>query len=225
MRGAAAGRSAIRELARRLDRAFGPQGWWPAKTPFEVMVGAVLTQNANWKNVERAISNLEAAGSLDPEAILALSPGRLARLVRPAGYFRVKSRRLRELCRWLLERCGGRLEEFGRVPTPDLREELLSVHGVGPETADSILLYALGRPVFVVDAYTRRVLSRHGVARGDEPYDEIRAEFERALAGPGCERRFNELHAQLVELGKRFCRPTPSCRGCPLETWRPASGR
>lgn len=207
--------SAVRELARRLDRALGPQGWWPAKTPFEVMVGAILTQNTNWKNVERAISNLEASGVLSPEAITGLPPDRLAELIRPAGYFRVKSRRLREFCNWLLLRS----EALEDMPTAELREELLSVSGVGPETADSILLYALGRPVFVVDAYTRRIFTRHGLIHGDEPYDEIRAGVERAIRGPRRVRRFNELHAQIVEVGKRFCRTEPICEGCPLEGW------
>ncbi len=209
--------AALRDMARRLDRAFGPQGWWPARTPFEVMVGAVLTQNANWKNVEQAIANLRRAGRLSLPKILTLSPARLQRLIRPVGYFRVKETRLRSLCDWLDGRCKGRLSRLAKIPTPELRDELLAVHGVGRETADSILLYALSRPVFVVDAYTRRVLARHGLTRDDEPYDSIRERFERMIRGRDRVRRMNELHAQIVELCKRHCRKTPACGGCPLE--------
>ncbi len=211
---------ALRGLARRIDRAFGPQGWWPARTPFEVMVGAVLTQNTNWTNVERAIAALRSAGALTLRGILALSRAKLQRLIRPAGYFRVKEKRLRSLCEWLHERCGGRVSQLARIPTPELRAELLAVHGVGPETADSILLYALARPVFVVDAYTRRVLARHGLSNEREPYESIRGSFERAIRGPRRLRRMNELHAQIVELAKRYCRVRPACPGCPLEGWR-----
>jgi endonuclease-3 related protein len=211
--------SLLRELARRLDRALGPQHWWPARTPFEVMVGAVLTQNTNWKNVERAIDNLRRRGALSLKELLRLKRSTLSALIRPAGYYRLKARRLLSLCRWLDERCAGRLQRLRRVETERLRGELLSVHGVGPETADSILLYALDRPVFVVDAYTRRVLARHGVARGDEPYEVVRASFERALGPRRASVRYNELHAQIVMTAKRWCRTTPACEGCPLGGW------
>jgi len=207
------------EMAALLGRAFGPQGWWPAKTPFEMMVGAILTQNAAWKNVERAIANLEAAGALRPARLLALRRPRLEKLLRPSGYFRVKAARLVSFCRWLDERAGGSIAKLAEAPMDRLRAELLSVHGVGPETADSILLYGLGRPVFVVDAYTRRVLTRHGLARDSEPYDSIRLRFERAIRGRNRARRMNELHAQIVELAKRHCRTRPRCEGCPLEEW------
>ena len=210
---------ALRDMAKRLHSAFGPQHWWPAETPFEVMVGAVLTQNANWKNVEQAIANLKRAKALSPKRTLALRRAMLQKLIRPAGYFRVKECRLRSLVEWLVGRTGGRLGRLDSVPTNELREELLAVHGVGRETADSILLYALGRPVFVVDAYTRRVLERHGLLRGGEPYDFIREDFERAVVGPRRTKRLNELHAQIVELAKRHCRVKCSCGGCPLEDW------
>ena len=209
----------LREMARRLQRAFGPQGWWPARTPFEVMVGAVLTQNANWKNVEKAIANIRCAKALTVRKVLALSRARLQGLIRPAGYFRVKERRLRALCEWFRERARGRVASLEGVPTSDLRGELLAVHGVGPETADSILLYALERPVFVIDAYTRRVLSRHGMSRQDEAYESLRLRFERAIRGARRLERMNELHARIVELAKRHCRVKPSCDGCPLEGW------
>jgi endonuclease-3 related protein len=216
--------ASLRDMARRLQKAFGPQRWWPADTPFEVMVGAVLTQNANWKNVEQAIANLKQARALSPGRILALTPAKLQRLIRPAGYFRVKEKRLRSLVEWFRTRARGRPARLKATSTEELREELLSVHGVGPETADSILLYALGRPVFVVDAYTRRVLERHGLLRGREPYDLIREAFERAITGRNRTRRMNELHAQVVELAKRHCRTRRSCEGCPLERW-PKGGK
>lgn len=209
----------LRDMASRLQKAFGPQHWWPADTPFEVMVGAVLTQNTNWKNVERAVANLKRAKALSPRKLLALSRTAMQKLIRPAGYFRVKEKRLRSLVEWFQARTRGRLARLKAAPTNELREELLSVHGVGPETADSILLYALGRPVFVVDAYTRRVLGRHGLLRGGEGYDLIREAFERAIKGGGRARRLNELHAQVVELAKRHCRVKRSCEGCPLEGW------
>ncbi len=222
---------ALREMAKRLKRAFGPQGWWPARTPFEVMVGAVLTQNANWKNVEQAIANLRRAKALPlgrgvaVRRILALPRARLQKLIRPSGYFRVKEKRLRSLCEWFARRARGRVASLEGVPTAELRDELLAVHGVGPETADSILLYALSRPVFVVDAYTRRVLTRHGMSRGGdpprggEPYDSLRGRFERAIKGRRRVQRMNELHARIVELAKRHCRVKRSCDGCPLEGW------
>jgi len=216
---------AIRRLARALDERFGPRDWWPAESPFEMMVGAVLTQNANWKNVERAIDNLRARRCLSWRRILALRPAELGRLIRPAGYFRVKAKRLRALCVWFDERCGGDVRRLARAPTPRLREELLAVHGVGRETADSILLYGFGRPVFVVDAYTRRVLSRHGLIAGDEPYDLIRESFERALPLVRAVKAYNELHAQIVTLAKDFCRAREQCAGCPLSSWQRARRR
>jgi endonuclease-3 related protein len=216
--------AALRDMASRLQKAFGPQHWWPADTPFEVMVGAVLTQNANWKNVEKAIGNLKRAKALSPWAILALTPAKLQKLIRPAGYFRVKEKRLRSVVEWFWTRARGRPARLKATPTLELREELLSVHGVGPETADSILLYALGRPVFVVDAYTRRVLERHGLLRGGEDYDLVRQTFERAITGRNRTRRMNELHAQVVELAKRHCRVKRLCEGCPLGYWPRGKG-
>jgi len=235
----------LARLYRVLLEAFGPQHWWPGETPFEVMVGTVLTQNTNWRNVERAIANLKAAGVLAPGPLSRLGEGELARLVQPSGFFRVKARRLKALMDWLVARAEGDLARLRGRPLARLREELLAVPGVGPETADSILLYALGKPTFVVDAYTRRVLSRHGLIEPHARYDEVKALFapirpaSRAprwapalpRRGPGCspekggrptrapaERRlalFNEYHALFVELGKRFCRPQPRCADCP----------
>ncbi|HEY5999699.1 MAG TPA: endonuclease III domain-containing protein [bacterium] len=205
--------------------AFGPQSWWPAETPFEVMVGAILTQNTNWRNVERAIANLRAARALTPGAMARLRPAALAELIRPAGYFRVKAARLGHLLAHLRRRHGGSVARLLRVPGPSLREELLGITGIGPETADSILLYAAGRPSFVVDAYTRRVLSRHGLVGEGAAYADIQRLFTGAL--PADVALFNEYHALIVRLGKEFCRPrAPRCAACPLGAApRPAGGR
>jgi endonuclease-3 related protein len=200
-------------LYRVLLAAFGPQHWWPGETPFEVMVGAVLTQNTNWRNVERAIANLKAAKALTPARLTHLSEEELARLLQPSGFFRVKARRLKALMGWLMERAEGDLDRLRRRPLAGLRRELLALPGTGEETADSILLYALGKPTFVVDAYTRRALCRHGLTEPGAPYQKVKALFESSL--PRQVSLFNEYHALLVELGKRFCRPQPRCAGCP----------
>ncbi len=203
----------LRHLYDVLLGAFGPQHWWPGETPFEVMVGAVLTQNTNWKNVERAIDNLKGSDLLDPHALHRLSEAKLATLVRPSGFYNVKARRLKALLNWLIDSADGDLEDLRRRPLSKLRGALLSVPGVGPETADSILLYALGKPTFVVDAYTRRVLRRHGLVDERASYEDVKALFELCL--PRKAQLFNEYHALLVELGKRFCRPQPLCADCP----------
>lgn len=208
----------------RLLAALGAQHWWPGETPFEVMVGAVLTQNTAWSNVERAIANLKAADALSVAAILRLGDGELAALIRPAGYFNVKSRRLKALCGFL-ERAGVggdpvRLAGGGRLPA--LRQRLLEVNGVGEETADSILLYALGLPSFVVDAYTRRIFARLGLIGGAETYAHIRRTFMDRL--PPDPALYNEYHALIVALGKDFCRPKPRCASCPLVDLCPRCG-
>jgi endonuclease-3 related protein len=200
-------------LYRRLLRAYGPQGWWPADTPFEVMAGAVLTQNTAWINVERAIANLKARECLTPEGILALSPDQLAGHIRPSGYFNVKSRRLRNLCQWVVD--GGGLRSLRRRNTATLRAELLGVNGVGPETADDILLYAFDRPVFVIDAYTRRLLRRLEWMDGDEDYETQRAAFETVL--PADAALFNEYHALIVRHAKEKCSESRGCRHCRVE--------
>lgn len=199
----------------RLYRAFGPQGWWPGETPFEVCVGAILTQNTAWANVEKAISNLKAMGVFDPEALLNLDQAELAALIRPAGYFNQKARKIRDFLSWFRE--TGGFEAMKGTETSTLRESLLSIRGIGPETADSILLYAMGRPVFVVDAYTVRVLARHGVIGPDANYHDVQALFQDNL--PGKPELFNEFHALFVRLGKTRCRRrVPLCEDCPLET-------
>ncbi len=206
----------LQAMYRALRAAFGHQGWWPGRSRFEVIVGAILTQNTNWRNVEKAIANLRAAGVLSPGAIRDLPQAELARLIRPAGYFNVKARRLAAFVRWLEEECGGNLDRMFARPLAPLREALLSVRGIGPETADSILLYAGQKPSFVVDAYTWRVLTRHGLVPEETSYDEMKAVFEENL--PADTPLFNDFHAQIVRVGKEFCRKTePRCEaGCPL---------
>jgi endonuclease-3 related protein len=208
-------RARLNSFYRTLLKHYGPQHWWPADSPFEVIVGAILTQNTAWTNVEKAVLNLKAAGLLDPQRILEVDEGTLALAVRPTGYFRQKTARLKGFVRWLLERCGGDLERLKATPLPRLREELLKLKGVGPETADSILLYALGIPSFVVDTYTYRVLSRHGLVPDEASYEEMKEFLEANL--PVKERLYNEFHALFVAVGKECCRPAePRCRECPL---------
>ena len=188
----------------------GTQAWWPAEGRFEVMVGAILTQNTAWANVEKAIANLKAADMLCADAIMHAEQDFLAGLIRPSGYFNVKAKRLRHFCEWYAGLGGYRKLRYWS--TARLRQALLGVHGVGPETADDILLYAFNRPVFVIDAYTRRIFARLGRIGGDEPYDEIRAVFEQQLAGqPGV---FAEFHGLIVRHGKNVCRPEPKCSSC-----------
>ncbi len=196
---------------------FGPLGWWPAQSPFEVMVGAMLTQNTNWKNVERAIENLKNAGMLDVHAIHRCDHAALAELIRPAGYFRLKAGRLKNFIEYFVSNYGGDIERMKEISTSTLRDELLSVKGIGPETADSILLYALDRPLFVVDAYTKRILLRHSLCCEEDGYDEIQQIFMDSLeeAAP----LFNEYHALIVETAKNFCRKVPLCDACPLGNW------
>ena len=203
------------EIYQLLFERFGPQHWWPGETQFEIIVGAILTQNTNWQNVEKAIANLKAADVLSAEALHNMEVGQLAELIRPAGYFNVKARRLRSFIDWLLADYGGELTELGDIDTERLREELLSVKGIGRETADSILLYALNREIFVVDAYTARVAVRHGLIEPEADYEQLRDLFQSNL--PQDVQLFNEYHALLVRVGKEFCRPKARCPACPLE--------
>ncbi len=193
-------------------KTYGPQGWWPGETTFEVMVGAILTQNTAWPNVEKAISNLKRAEVFSMVALLDVSHEVLAQLIRPSGYFNIKADRLQQFCRFLHEQGGE--EALGKMETVRLRKLLLGVKGVGPETADDMLLYAFQRPVFVIDAYTRRIFSRLGMVSGDEPYEVLRMGFESALAADAV--LFNEYHALIVRHAKEFCSKKPGCAGCPL---------
>lgn len=234
----------VQAFYRELMATWGPQDWWPAYTRFEVIVGAFLTQNTAWTNVERALRRLREAGSLNVEGVRRTPCAKLAELIRSSGYFRQKAERLKEFVRYLDERYGGSLDRMFAQPTTRLREELLALKGVGPETADSILLYAGGHPVFVVDAYTRRIFERHQLVTGKTSYEDLRRIVEAALQAqpevtddpprqplPGrrrhkylirrataAARRFDEFHALLVQTAKRHClKAEAKCTGCPLE--------
>jgi len=205
----------LTEIYQLLFDRFGPQSWWPGETAFEIITGAILTQNTNWANVEKAIANLKSANLLTPEKLYHLDVSELAELIRPAGYYNIKAKRLKSFLNWLFNSCDGRLENLENLDTDRLRAELLAVNGIGPETADSILLYAFGRPIFVVDAYTARAAVRHGLIEPDADYEQLRELFQSNL--PQDVQLFNEYHALLVRLGKEFCRPKAKCPGCPLE--------
>ena len=204
----------VQRMYDTLLKSFGPQRWWPGDTPFEIMVGAILTQNTNWGNVERAIVRLKQEKMLSPQAIRDAAIGHLASAIRPAGYFNVKARRLKNFVEFLFERYEGDIRRMKQSPLAALRRELLAVNGIGPETADSILLYALGKPVFVVDAYTRRFLRRHNLIEEKADYHDIQRMFMDAL--PADTKIFNEYHALIVRLGKDVCRPSAKCEACPL---------
>jgi endonuclease-3 related protein len=197
---------------------FGPQHWWPGDTPWEVMVGAVLTQSVSWANVERAIGNLKAAGALSPPALRQLPLEELARLIRPTVYYNTKARKLRALA-LLAGSAGDDLQRLFSGDTSELRDRLLAVYGIGEETADSILLYAAGRPAFVIDAYTRRILGRLGLAQPTAPYRELQRLFADHLSADTA--LYNEYHALLVRLGKEVCRKVPLCPTCPLNDMCP----
>ena len=242
----------VRAIYRKLSRAWGRQHWWPAETPFEVIVGAILTQNTSWTNVERAMANLRAAAVLNVEGIRELPLPKLEELVRSSGYFRQKAQRLKNFVAFLDARYSGSLERMFATPTEQLRSELLTQHGIGPETADSILLYAGGHEIFVIDAYTRRILQRHLTVSAGAKYDEIRNLIERALqreqpmescpssrqirpqvheasAMSTAQRSplaqvYNEMHGLLVQVGKHYClKQQPKCEVCPLGSMLPIS--
>lgn len=209
----------LQTLFARLWSAWGPRDWWPGDTPFEVVVGAVLTQNTNWSNVKLAMAQLDESGLLaDPAALASVRLPRLERLVRSSGYFRQKAARLRGVARWYAD--AGGAPALRRRPLAKLRPELLALHGVGPETADSILCYALGFPVFVVDAYTWRVFERHALVEPGLDYEALRAWTEARLVPDA----FNEAHALLVAAGSRHCKPRPVCEGCPARRCLPRNG-
>jgi endonuclease III related protein len=207
-------RTLLLKIYQLLYKAYGPQYWWPGETSFEVMVGAILTQNTSWKNVEKSILRLKEKGVLTPDGIRGLSRRELGSLIRSSGYFRIKAERLRTFIDFLFDEYGGNLLEMKRVPLQRLRKDLLSVKGIGPETADSILLYGVKKPIFVVDAYTKRILSRDGVISEKASYEEVQDLFMDHL--PRDEELFNEYHALLVHLGKWVCKKAPKCDICPL---------
>lgn len=214
MRGGNGGQGVLGRVYRTLAARYGPARWWPGESPFEVCLGAILTQNTAWTNVERALDALRSRGLLSFEALAALTRDELAELIRPAGTYRVKAARVRSFLEFLGLEYGGRAEAMAADGPSVLRRKLLGVNGIGPETADSIALYAAGLPLFVVDAYTRRVFGRLGVLRGDEGYEEVQRLFMRRL--PNDAGLFNDYHAQIVRLAKETCRAVPRCGECPL---------
>ncbi|MEA3487289.1 MAG: endonuclease III domain-containing protein [Thermodesulfobacteriota bacterium] len=205
------------EIYENLNEHFGELHWWPGETPFEIAVGAILTQNTNWKNVEIAIAKLKEADLLDPLRLYAAEESIVAGLIRSSGYYNIKAKKLKTFLRFLQEEYAGDMEEMFKEELWTLREKLLDVSGIGEETADSILLYGGGKPVFVVDAYTRRILERHDIVTRDWSYKEIQELFMNNL--PRDTSLYNQYHALFVNTGKYFCRKkAPTCRGCPLET-------
>lgn len=210
-------RNQLLKMYHTLYESLGPQHWWPGDTPLEIIVGAILTQNTAWGNVERAIAQLKKAQLLSIRGLRGVDRRRLARLIRPAGYFNQKAIKLKAFIEFLDREYLGNLKRMMREPHIRLRRKLREVHGVGPETADSILLYACGRPVFVVDAYTVRILSRHGLIKADLPYEEVQHYLTERL--PRSANLYNEYHALLVRLGKEFCRKVPRCEECPLKVY------
>lgn len=204
----------IHKIYNLLYKSFGPQQWWPGDTPFEIMVGAILTQNTNWRNVTRAIDNIKKAGLLEPKKLLK-NRKRIPRLIRPSGFYRLKAKRLIAFLKYYVHNYKGNISNLRTRGTQGLRSELLALPGIGSETADSILLYALSRPIFVIDVYTRRIFSRHNIFAYNLSYDDIRHIFEMKV--PRDVQLYNEYHALLVKLGKEHCRKNePLCNTCPL---------
>lgn len=205
---------ALNDIYNRLFDRYGPQHWWPGETPFEVIIGAILTQSTAWTNVEKAISNLKAEGLLDTESLHSISINDLATLIRPSGYYNAKATKVKAFIERLHDKFDGSLDQLFALDTASLRHELLSIHGIGPETADSILLYAAYRPVFVIDAYTKRIIGRLGLAPSSDSYEAFQKLFTDRL--PHDEGMFNEYHALFVRHGKDVCRKKPKCDDCCL---------
>jgi endonuclease-3 related protein len=205
----------LTEIYQLLFDRFGPQHWWPGETQFEIITGAILTQNTNWTNVEKAIANLKSADCLTPEKLYHSDVSKLTELIRPAGYYNIKAKRLKNFLNWLFRNYNGRLTNLENLDTNQLRAELLAIKGIGHETADSILLYAFKRRIFVVDVYTARIACRHGLIEPDADYEQLRELFQSNL--PPDSQLLNEYHALLVKVGKEFCKPKAKCTGCPLE--------
>jgi len=210
-------RHLLAELYNKLWTAFGPQGWWPGESPFEIALGAILTQNTNWQNVARVIAALKRDDLLTPQALAALPTADLAQRLRPVGYYNIKARRLQNFLAFLDQHFENSMDLMAKETLAQLRPLLLAVPGIGPETADSILLYALHKPTFIVDAYTFRILGRHALVAETCTYDELRQFFMDHL--PADTALYQEFHALLVHLGKTFCRPKPRCEACPLNNW------
>ncbi|MCA9405487.1 MAG: endonuclease III domain-containing protein [Candidatus Omnitrophica bacterium] len=212
----------LKNIYQRLFKTYGPQHWWPGETKFEIIVGAILTQNTNWQNVEKAIANLKQAQCLNPKALKNVKVSRLTAFIRPSGYFNIKAKRLKNFINFLFEEYDGNLSRMSREETGILRQKLLAVNGIGPETADSILLYAFDKPVFVVDAYTKRIFSRHHIVGAGEEYHSVQRVFTESL--PADIPVYNEYHALIVRLAKDFCKTKPECAQCPLNAKKYYSG-
>ena len=212
----------LREAYERLEQQYGPQGWWPGETPFEVAVGAILTQNTAWTNVEKAIRALKEVDSLNSAAIHAMHMDELASIIRSAGYYRLKAARLKNFVRVIEEQFDGDFDSLLQLPTHNLRERLLEINGIGPETADSIVLYAAGKPLFVVDTYTARVAKRHGWVDYEADYHALQETFQGSLEDDP--KLFNQYHALLVRVAKNHCKTQPHCDGCPLQPMLPSGG-
>ncbi len=209
-------KSSLLEIYDRLVTHFGPSHWWPGESPLEIMVGAILTQNTSWNNVERAIERLKIEGALSASFLNQVDERVLSDWIRSTGYYRIKAKRLKNFFRFFISEYQGRTQNMQDQPLEHLRQQLLQVNGIGPETADSILLYALGRPIFVVDAYTHRIFSRHQLIDEDISYEDLQAYFMDHL--PSDPQLYNEYHALLVRLGKEFCqKKNPRCQECPLK--------
>ncbi len=206
----------LMKIYRQMFDRFGPQHWWPGQTKTEIIVGAILTQNTNWDNVKKAIVNLRQEKMLTFPALRDVDVDVLAQLIRPSGYFNIKARRLKNFVDFFYREYNGSWKKFSLQPLDRLREKILSVNGVGPETADSILLYALEQPIFVIDAYTKRALSRHHIIAAEEDYHTVQNLFMGHL--PPDAILFNEYHALFVRLAKEYCRTKPQCDGCPLKS-------
>ena len=204
----------LMEIYNLLMDKFGPQHWWPGDSRFEVIIGAILTQNTNWTNVEKAIINLKNTDSLSPTKLFEMETDLLAELIRPAGYYNIKAARLKSFLNWLNDNYKLDVDALQNLPPWDLREQLLAIKGVGRETADSIILYAYDKPTFVVDAYTCRILVRHGLIDSESDYEQTKDFFESSL--PTETQLFNEFHALIVQTGKNYCKPKPKCQNCPL---------
>ena len=214
--------NALQQAFEELINRYGPQGWWPGEGKFEIMVGAILTQNTSWKNVEKAIDNLRSQCLLTVEAIHALSTDELAETIRPAGYYNLKATRLKNLVVCIISEYDGDVEKFCQQSKTTLREQLLEINGIGPETADSIVLYAAEKPIFVIDNYTARVVKRHGWIEYEADYYMMQEHFHSSL--PEDVPMFNEFHALIVRVGKDYCSKTPNCEDCPLADMLPSSG-
>lgn len=204
----------LNKVFEKLYNAYGPQHWWPGETPFEVIVGAILTQNTNWTNVEKAIANLKEKGNFTPDGLKGIETTDLARLIRPSGYFNIKAKRLKEFISFLCNEFEGGLDRMFSLDLKKIRHKLLEINGIGPETADSILLYAGNYPIFVVDAYTKRIFSRLGLLHEEHTYHQVQEFFMENLEADT--ELFNEYHALIVRHAKEFCRKKPLCRECPL---------